>query len=175
MSEGMQKISKELVCRYGVLPILPFEDVWIDKCSRIFLVRISNDSGKPDNYKIETKRAKSNCKHCYGFGYENIFYSNEERFQGHPLLTLCRCLKHDLKAQAIYDKSEEKIIEETSMLCEICQQNPCTCNILKTSTALPKLQASADFRKVEPSGESSAQASIHDIIRENTIGEDTNV
>jgi hypothetical protein len=174
MSDGMELISAELVGRYGVLPLLPFDEILINKLSgkRLFCIRVSDGSSNPENYKIEVKKPRQSCKHCYGLGYENIFFSNEERFQGHPLLNMCRCLKKDPEAQAVYDAAHKEIVkEEAVMPCEVCQQKECICNVLKAQAAPPKLKASENFREVVPSGEGLAKASINDVIRENTIGE----
>jgi hypothetical protein len=177
MSEGMQKVMAEVTARYGVLPLFPFDDVWLDDYGRIFLVRVRSRNSKPDEYDVETQRPKRGCKKCYELGYEHILHSNEERFNKHPILILCRCLKHDLEVQKIYDEivAKEAMLEEADMPCEICQQEKCTCNVIKAGTALPQLKASANFREVAPSGGGSTKASIDEIIEENTIGKEPNV
>ena len=85
ISSDLQTFVREVVERYQTMPIIPIFDVELGN-RRVFHIGENKD-------EIKRFRTKSNCNRCYGLGYTSIFYSNESKYGGQPLLDFCSCLK----------------------------------------------------------------------------------
>ena len=96
ISEAVEKLNAELRARYGTVPDHPIVDVVQTIGERSQTYRILSISepvlGQAEN-KIVVKRTKSNCKRCFGFGYQAALEPINPERPGQLVLYLCSCLK----------------------------------------------------------------------------------
>lgn len=91
ISENVEKFNSELKARYGVVPDHAVVDIEFKDNYRILWVS-EPVFGKKEP-KITAKRTKSNCKHCFCFGYVAALEPINPEQPGQRILQLCSCLK----------------------------------------------------------------------------------
>jgi hypothetical protein len=91
INENVEKLEAEILARYHVVPDHSIVNIEFNDGFRV--LHISQPVWGKEEPETVVKRTKSNCKHCFGFGYSGVLQPINPERAGQHVLYLCRCLR----------------------------------------------------------------------------------